>query len=130
VDAFVLGAFDTLNWQFIIDVSECAMIPSSKSDTVFFYVFGALVVEELRYKLEVAGSIPDGVLPAALWQSTQPLTEMNTRGISWAKACQYVGLITLPPSCAVSYPLILACVGGTLQIRSPFLCTDRVDYVT
>jgi hypothetical protein len=57
----------TLNWQFIIDVSECAMIPSSKSDIVLFYVFGALVVEELRYKPEVAGSIPDGVLPAALW---------------------------------------------------------------
>ena len=27
----------------------------------------APVVEVLRYKQEVAGSIPDGVLPAALW---------------------------------------------------------------
>jgi hypothetical protein len=38
---------------------------------------------------KVAGSIPDGVidiiLPAVLWPlgSTQPLTEMSTRNISW-----------------------------------------------
>jgi len=33
--------------------------------------------------------------------STQPLTEMSTRSISWGKGGQYVGLTTLPSSCAV-----------------------------
>jgi hypothetical protein len=32
--------------------------------------------------------------------STQPLTEMSTRNISWGKGGQCVGLTTLPPSCA------------------------------
>jgi hypothetical protein len=33
--------------------------------------------------------------------STQPLTEMNTRNISWMdKGGRCLGLITLPPSCA------------------------------
>jgi hypothetical protein len=32
--------------------------------------------------------------------STQPLTEMSTRNISWGKGGQRVGLTTLPPSCA------------------------------
>jgi hypothetical protein len=35
--------------------------------------------------------------------STQPLTEMSTRNISWGgggKGGRYVGLTTLPPSCA------------------------------
>jgi hypothetical protein len=31
--------------------------------------------------------------------STQPLTEMSTRSISWGKGGQCVGLTTLPPSC-------------------------------
>jgi hypothetical protein len=33
--------------------------------------------------------------------STQPLTEMNTRYISWGKGGRCVRLTTLPPSCAV-----------------------------
>ena len=33
--------------------------------------------------------------------STQPLTEMSTRCISWGKGDQCVRLTTLPPSCAV-----------------------------
>ena len=33
--------------------------------------------------------------------STQPLTEMSTRCISWGKADRCVRLTTLPPSCAV-----------------------------
>ena len=33
--------------------------------------------------------------------STQPLTEMSTRCISWGKGGRCVGLTTLPPSCAV-----------------------------
>ena len=33
--------------------------------------------------------------------STQPLTEMSTRRISWGKGGRCVRLTTLPPSCAV-----------------------------
>ena len=33
-------------------------------------------------------------------ESTQPLTEMITRNISWGKDGRRVGLTTLPPSCA------------------------------
>jgi len=33
--------------------------------------------------------------------STQPLTEMSTRCISWGKSGRCVRLTTLPPSCAV-----------------------------
>ena len=34
-------------------------------------------------------------------ESTQPLTEMSTRSISWGKGVRCVRLTTLPPSCAV-----------------------------
>ena len=34
-------------------------------------------------------------------RSTQPLTEMSTRNISWGKGGRCVRLTTLPPSCAV-----------------------------
>ena len=33
--------------------------------------------------------------------STQPLTEMSTRCISWGKGSRCIRLTTLPPSCAV-----------------------------
>ena len=33
--------------------------------------------------------------------STQPLTEMSTRSISWGKSGRCVRLTTLPPSCVV-----------------------------
>jgi len=33
--------------------------------------------------------------------STQPLTEMSTRSISWGKGGRCVRLTTLPPPCAV-----------------------------
>ena len=59
---------------------------------------------------KVAGSIPDGVNgffhsrnPSGRTMapgSTQPLTEMSTRNISWGKGGRCVGLTTLPPSCA------------------------------
>jgi hypothetical protein len=45
----------------------------------------------------------DIILPAALWPlgSTQPLTEMNGRNISYGgKGGRCVGLTNLPPSCA------------------------------
>jgi len=57
---------------------------------------------------KVAGSIPDGVIGSFQWHnpsgrtmalgSTQPLTEMSTKNISWGKGDRCVGL-TLPPSC-------------------------------
>ena len=88
---------------------------------------------------KVAGSIPAGVsgffidiksfrCTMAL-ESTQPLTEVSTRSISWGKGGQCVRLTTLPPSCAVvmksgnlnfpqpSRPL-QAYAGTTLLIRS------------
>ena len=65
----------------------------------------AQLVEALRYK--VAGSIPDGVIGifhrhnpsdrTMTLGSTQPLTEMSTRG---GKGGRCIGLTTLPPSCA------------------------------
>jgi hypothetical protein len=52
---------------------------------------------------KVAGSIPDGFfqisidlkLSAALWPSTQPLTEMSTRDLPGVKSGRCVGLKTL-----------------------------------
>jgi len=59
---------------------------------------------------KVAGSIPDSVTgifhsrnPSGRTMalgSTQPLTEMSTRNISWGKGGRCVGLTTLTPSCA------------------------------
>jgi hypothetical protein len=59
---------------------------------------------------KVTGSIPDGVIVIFHWHnsscrnmalgSTQPLTEMSTRNISWGKGGRCVGLKTLLPSCA------------------------------
>jgi hypothetical protein len=53
----------------------------------------AQLVEALRYKPEVRGSIPDGVIGIFHWYNsscrtmalgwTKPLTEMRTRNISW-----------------------------------------------
>ena len=60
---------------------------------------------------QVAGSIPDDVIGIFQWHnpsgrtmalgSTQPLTEMSTRFISWGKGGLCVRLTNLPPSCAV-----------------------------
>ena len=59
---------------------------------------------------KVAGSIPDDVIGIFHWHpsdrtmdlgSTQLLTEMSTRSISWGKGGRCVRLTTLPPSCAV-----------------------------
>ena len=60
---------------------------------------------------KVAGSIPAGVIGIFHWQnhsdrtmalwSTQHLSEMSTRSISWGKGGRCVRLTTLQPSCAV-----------------------------
>jgi hypothetical protein len=60
---------------------------------------------------KVVGSIPDSVIGIFHWRnlsgrtvalgSTQPLTEMRTRNISWgSKGSRCIGLTALPPSCA------------------------------
>ena len=68
----------SLNWQFIVDVSEERTASVLKIKCCFTYFEGvcvlcwllrhavAHVVEVLHYKTEIAGSIPEGVLPAAL----------------------------------------------------------------
>jgi len=68
--------------------------PTAPSDQ--FQLWGHVVaqlVEALRYSRKVAGSITDGVIGILHWHnpsgrimtlgSTQPLTEMSTRNISW-----------------------------------------------
>ena len=64
----------------------------------------------LRYNRKVAGSIPDGLIGILHWYNssgrtmalglTQPLTEINTKNISWGKGGRCVRLTTFPPSCA------------------------------
>jgi hypothetical protein len=62
----------------------------------YMQIMGTTVAQWLRYcatNQKVAGSIPDGVTGIFLWHnpsdctmalgSTQPLTEMSTRSISW-----------------------------------------------
>jgi len=58
--------------------------------------------------------------------STQPLTEMSTRNISWeVKGGRCVGLTTLPPSCADCHEIWEPQPPGTLRaysgIASPLL---------
>ena len=75
---------------------------------------GTVVAQWLRCcatNRKVAGSIPDGVIGIFHWhnppdltmvlRSTQSLTEMSTRRISWGKCGRCLWLTTLPPSCAV-----------------------------
>jgi len=59
---------------------------------------------------QVARSIPAGAIGIIYWLnpsgrfvllgSTQPLTETSTRGFSWGKGGWWLGLTTVPPSCA------------------------------
>ena len=65
-------------------------------NALHFYILGTMVAQWLRCcatNRKVAGSIPDGVIGIFHWHnpsdrtvalgSTQPLTEMSTRSISW-----------------------------------------------
>ena len=97
---------------------------------------------------KVAGSIPDSVTgifhsrnPSGRTMalgSTQPLTEMSTRNISWGKGGRCVGLTTLTPSCAdclaVCEPQtrpVQACNGITLPyFTCPFTSLYRTVQMT
>jgi hypothetical protein len=73
----------------------CALITQLRVHAV------AQLVEALRYKPEGRGfdlHNPSGRTMAL--GSTQSLTEMSTRNISWGKGGRCVGLTTLPPLCA------------------------------
>jgi hypothetical protein len=76
-------------------------------------VYSPTVAQWLRHwatNRTVVGSIPHGVIGIFHWYnpsgctmtlgSTQPITEMSTRNISWGKGGQCVRLTTLPPSSA------------------------------
>jgi hypothetical protein len=69
--------------------------------------------------------------------TTQPLTEMSTRCISWGKGGRCVRLTTLPPSCAVVMKsgiltflepsgLLHACNGTALYLPLPLVMLDIV----
>jgi hypothetical protein len=91
---------------------------------------------------KIAGLIPDGVSgifhchnPSGhtmALESTQPLTEISTRNISWrGKGGRCVGLTTLPPSCADCLEIWEPQPPGTLRacngIALPLLaCTTLV----
>jgi hypothetical protein len=75
---------------------------------------------------KVAGSIPDGIIGIFNWHNpsgrtmalglTQPLTEMGTRYISWGKGSRWIGLTTLPPSCADCLKIWEPQPSGTLRV--------------
>jgi hypothetical protein len=83
---------------------------SNSEATIFHEARGGAVGEALRYKPEGRGIDSRCVIGIFHWHnpfgrtmalgSTQPLTEMNIRNISWGKGCRCVELTTLPPSCA------------------------------
>jgi hypothetical protein len=90
--------------EFFIDIilpaAQCSWCDSASNRNGYQEHFlgvkaagGSTVVKVLRYKSEAAGSIPDGVVEFFIdintsdrtmaLESTQPLTEMSTRRISW-----------------------------------------------
>ena len=89
-----------------------------------------------HWKFSLTQNPPDRTMALG---STQPLTEISTRSISWGKGGRCVRLTTLPQSCAVvmkygninflepSRPL-QACNGTTLPLPLPVVvhsCTKR-----
>jgi hypothetical protein len=122
-----------------------------------YHIGWCTVTYWLRYyatNRQVTGSIPDGVIGIFQWHnpssytmvlgSTQPLTEMSSRCISWGKGGRCVRLTTLPPSCTVvmksgnfnflepSGPLH-ACNGTALPLPLPlhvlYCCTTIIIYI-
>jgi hypothetical protein len=101
---------------------------------------GHAVVQWLRHcatNWKVAGPIPDGVTgfshlhnPSSrtmALESTQPLTEMNTRNISWGKGSLCVGLTTLPTSCADCLKIWDPQPPGTLKACNGITLTYAVN---
>jgi len=85
---------------------------------------------------KVMGSIPGGVIGFFFYQlnhsgctmglgSTGPLTEMSIRAVSWGgdKGSQWVGLMTLPPSCANCLEILEPQLPTALT-ACPGLCRD------
>ena len=127
-------------WDLITEL-KTKKVTQHPSVTILYTVHnlqGTAVAQWLRCcatNRKVACSIPDGVIgifnsdgPMALG-STQPLTEMSTRRISWGKCGRCVRLTNLPPPCVVmkfgqvnflepSGPL-QACNGTTLPLPLP-----------
>jgi hypothetical protein len=80
------------------------------------------LVEALSYKPEGRGFDSDDVIkifhPSGRTMalgSTQSLTEMTTRNISWGKGGRCVELTTLPPSCADCHEIWEPQPPGTLK---------------
>jgi hypothetical protein len=84
-----------------------------KIKSLYIFRAGYAVVQWLWHcatSRKFAGLISDGVTGIFYWHkpsgrtmtlgTTQPLTEISTRNISWGKGGRCVGLTTLPPSCA------------------------------
>jgi hypothetical protein len=64
--------------------------------------------------------------------STQPLTEMSTRNVSWGKGGRCAGLTTLSPSCADCHEIWEPQPPGTLKacngIALPFFYCGNYTY--
>jgi len=97
----------------------------------FFIFFSPSGKEHHTTSWKVTGSIPDGFIGIFHWLnpsshtmalgSTQPLTEMSTRSISWGgggKGSRCIGLTTLPPSCAERLEIWEPWPPGTLRAYS------------
>jgi len=97
--------------------TECRLffrVPSARIFLFFLFYTIILGCNRLRHcatSRKFAGSIPDGVIGIFHWHnpsvrtmalgSTQSLTEMSTRNISWGgKGSRCLGLTTLRASCA------------------------------
>jgi hypothetical protein len=87
-------------------------------ESYLLIIWGHAVAQLLRHcatNPKVAGSIPDSVVGIFYWhnpsgrtmslESTQSLTDMSTRNISWGRGGRCVGLTTLSPSFRLSWNL-------------------------
>jgi len=110
-----LMKFDIWGVFFLKTVEKIKVSLELDSNNGYFTWRGTAVAQWLRCcatNQKVAGSITGGVIGIFHWRklsdrtmalgSTQPLTEMSTRSISWGvKSGRCVRLTTLPPSWAI-----------------------------
>jgi len=90
---FTSLSFPTFRAYFNLSFSIFAIFRPHYSTILSFYFFILLIIYHYATNRQVAGSIPDGVAGIFQWHnpsgrtmalgSTQPLTEMSTRCISW-----------------------------------------------